>query len=128
MTQDVTASQWTQVGDYDIACARAISALIAGAGYVAAIVLANSMLKHFGTPRVGGNYFVPVGFGLIAPWARASPFNADRMRPSARTSRPARWRRLKRCGCAGLNRGKHRGSRWTGSPTTTLLISPCSTT
>jgi uncharacterized PurR-regulated membrane protein YhhQ (DUF165 family) len=53
--------------DREVARARIIATLIAGTSYIAAIVLANWMLKHVGTLGVGGNHFAPVGFGLMAP-------------------------------------------------------------
>ena|ERR1700694_1846170 len=53
--------------NHDVARARVIATLIAGACYIAAIVLANWMLRHIGTPGIDGNHFAPVGFGLMAP-------------------------------------------------------------
>jgi uncharacterized PurR-regulated membrane protein YhhQ (DUF165 family) len=53
--------------DADFIRARRLAALVAGAFYVAAIVLANWMFKHVGTPTDDGNYLAPVGFGLMAP-------------------------------------------------------------
>ena len=46
---------------------RHIAAVGAGLAYVGAIVLANWMLRHVGSRGVGGNHFLPVGFGLVAP-------------------------------------------------------------
>ena len=70
MKQAISGSQRAQSelsADEEVVRARAMAALIAGALYVTAIVLANWMLKHVGTPGVGGNHFAPVDFGLMAP-------------------------------------------------------------
>jgi uncharacterized PurR-regulated membrane protein YhhQ (DUF165 family) len=42
-------------------------ALVALTVYVGAIVLANWMISHWGTQKIHGTWFLPVGFGLMAP-------------------------------------------------------------